>query len=77
MSKILYVLIFITLFSACEKDINFDLKDSSPLLVVDAKIENNRKKILIYQSEHKDFVDNLYLMGNCPALLWEHYFSLF
>jgi len=34
-------------FSACEKDINFDLKNAEDLLVVDANIENGRPPVVI------------------------------
>jgi hypothetical protein len=47
MNKILYAIVLITLLSACEKDINFDLKDASKLLVVDANIENNQPPVVI------------------------------
>ena len=47
MNKILYAVLLITLFVACEKDINFDLKDASKLLVVDASIENNQPPVVI------------------------------
>ena len=42
MNKIYYLLFLSFLLGACEKDINFDLKDAENVLVVDANIENNR-----------------------------------
>lgn len=67
MKKILYALIFVTLFSACEKDINFDLKDASPLLVVDAKIENNEAPVVVL-TKSLDFYSSI-----DPALLFKSF----
>jgi len=67
MSKILYAVLFITLFSACEKDINFDLKDASALLVVDANIENNQPPVVIL-TKSLDFYSTIN-----PALLFNSF----
>ncbi len=40
MNKLVFVL-FVSFLISCEKDINFDLKESANLLVVDAEIEND------------------------------------
>ena len=42
MNKIYYLVFLSFLLGACEKDINFDLKNADNVLVVDASIENNR-----------------------------------
>lgn len=67
MSKILYVLLLIILFCACEKDINFDLKDASALLVVDASIENDQPPLVIL-TKSLDFYRTI-----DPALLFKSF----
>jgi hypothetical protein len=67
MNKIIYAVLVITLFSACEKDINFDLKDSSTLLVVDASIENNVAPIVVL-TKSLDFYSTI-----DPALLFNSF----
>ncbi len=40
MNRLLFSLLFIVSFTACEKNIDFKLQESNPTLVVDAEIEN-------------------------------------
>ena len=40
--RYLLVLLLAGLFLSCEKDIDFDLKESAPTLVVEGEIENGR-----------------------------------
>lgn len=47
MKKIPVILLVFVLFSSCEKDINFNLKNASDLLVVDANIENGQPPFVI------------------------------
>ncbi|MCW3093711.1 MAG: hypothetical protein JWP81_4780 [Ferruginibacter sp.] len=47
MNKIPIVVFFLIFLSACEKDINFDLKDAGDVLVVDANIENGRPPVVV------------------------------
>jgi len=67
MNKILYAVLLITVLSACEKDINFDLKDAASLLVVDANIENNQPPVVIL-SKSLNFYSTL-----DPALLFKSF----
>lgn len=63
MKKIVGALLIIVLFASCEKDINFDLKNSESLLVVDANIENNLPPVVVL-TKSLDFFSTL-----DPALL--------
>ena len=47
MKNIIRAFILLTVFSSCEKDINFKLKNSDDLLVVDANIENGRPPVVV------------------------------
>ena len=47
MNKVICAVLMVIFFSACEKDINFDLKNAEDLLVVDANIENGRPPVVI------------------------------
>ncbi len=47
MNKIICAGLLIIILSACEKDINFDLKDAPDVLVVDANIENDRPPVVV------------------------------
>jgi hypothetical protein len=47
MKNILPGLFFLMLFSSCEKDINFNLKEAENVLVVDAVIENNQPPMVV------------------------------
>ncbi|MBC7889723.1 MAG: DUF4249 domain-containing protein [Ferruginibacter sp.] len=47
MKKIFSALCLVAFFSACEKDINFNLKNSADVLVVDANIENGRPPVVV------------------------------
>ncbi len=47
MIKFGMLVLAIVLLSACEKDINFDLKAAEPLLVVDAKIEDGEPPYVV------------------------------
>jgi hypothetical protein len=47
MNKITGTLLLLIFITACEKDINFKLKDAEPLLVVDANIENGNAPVVI------------------------------
>ncbi|MEO6733595.1 MAG: DUF4249 domain-containing protein [Ferruginibacter sp.] len=47
MKRINGAVLLLTFFCSCEKDINFDLKDSADLLVVDANIENGRPPVVV------------------------------
>ncbi len=67
MNKILYAVLLITLFAACEKDINFNLKDAATLLVVDASIENNQPPLVIL-SKSLNFYSTI-----DPALLFKSF----
>ncbi len=67
MNKILNAVLLITILSACEKDINFDLKDGGSLLVVDANIENNLPPFVIL-SKSLNFYSTL-----DPALLFKSF----
>lgn len=40
-------LLTLILFSGCEKDINFDLDDVEPVLVVDGQIENDQPPVIV------------------------------
>nr|MBP9097505.1 DUF4249 family protein [Ferruginibacter sp.] len=46
MNKLIYVLLTALLFS-CEKNIDFDLKESPNVLVVDAEIENGKAPTVV------------------------------
>lgn len=48
----------LVLLSACEKDINFDLKNAEDVLVVDANIENGRPPVVILNTS-LDFFSTL------------------
>lgn len=63
MNKIICAFLLISLLTACEKDINFDLEDSTDILVVDANIENDRPPIVVL-SKSLDFYSTI-----DPALL--------
>jgi Domain of unknown function (DUF4249) len=67
MNKIIYAVLLIALFSACEKDINFELKDAETLLVVDANIENNQPPVVIL-TKSLDFYSTI-----DPALLFNSF----
>lgn len=67
MNKILYAVLLITLFAACEKNINFNLKDAATLLVVDASIENNQPPLVIL-SKSLNFYSTI-----DPALLFKSF----
>lgn len=47
MYKLASALFLIFLFSSCEKDIDFDLKNAEDLLVVDANIENGQPPVVV------------------------------
>ncbi|MEO7766706.1 MAG: DUF4249 family protein, partial [Ferruginibacter sp.] len=47
MNKILRCVFFLILLSACEKNINFNLKNAENVLVVDASIENDRPPVVV------------------------------
>lgn len=47
MNKIIFSIFILTFFTACEKDINFNLKNADDVLVVDANIENDRPPIVV------------------------------
>lgn len=47
MNKIISAVFFLAILSSCEKDINFELKNSDDLLVVDANIENGRPPVVV------------------------------
>lgn len=47
MNKIIGSVFLLVFLSACEKDINFKLKNAEDLLVVDANIENGRPPIVV------------------------------
>jgi hypothetical protein len=47
MNKISCAIFIVIFFSACEKDINFDLNNAADVLVVDANIENGRPPLVI------------------------------
>ncbi|MEJ7587750.1 MAG: DUF4249 domain-containing protein [Ferruginibacter sp.] len=63
MNKVIGALLILAFFSSCEKDINFDLKNSEDLLVVDATIENERPPVVVL-TKSLDFFATLN-----PALL--------
>ncbi len=54
MNKLLWVL-SILILSSCEKNINFDLNESSPTLVVDAQIENGKIPIVVLTKSQSYF----------------------
>ena len=45
--KYLLAICLLTALVSCEKDINFNLEDAAPLLVVDAQIENDRAPVVV------------------------------
>ena len=47
MNKIISAVFLLGFFSACEKDINFNLKNAEDVLVVDANIENDRPPVVV------------------------------
>ena len=47
MKNLLLLLILLAFLSGCEKNISLNLKNSDPLLVVDAQIENNQRPTVI------------------------------
>ncbi len=47
MNKIISALFLLTILASCEKDINFNLKNSEDLLVVDANIENGQPPVVV------------------------------
>lgn len=47
MNKIISAVFFLTILTSCEKDINFNLKNSEDLLVVDANIENGQPPVVV------------------------------
>src|SRR3954469_6989023 len=47
MNRIIMGLGVLIIFSACEKDIDFNLKNAEDVLVVDAGIENERPPIVV------------------------------
>jgi len=55
MNKWLYTLLLLTLLTACEKDINFDLKEADTVLVVDASIENGHPPVVILTNSFNYF----------------------
>ena len=63
MNKVISALFFIAFLSSCEKDINFNLKNSEDVLVVDANIENDRPPVVVLTTS-LDFFSTLN-----PALL--------
>src|SRR3569623_1807209 len=44
------VLVIAVLFTSCEKDINLNLHNQEPLLVVDAGIENGKQPVVVLSS---------------------------
>jgi len=46
MNRLLGLLLILWL-SACEKNIEFDLEDAPPVLVVDAQIENDKAPVVV------------------------------
>jgi hypothetical protein len=67
MNKIIGAVFLLIFFSACEKDINFNLKNSEDLLVVDANIENDRPPVVVL-TKSLDFFSTL-----SPALLFNSF----
>src|SRR5450432_4143708 len=63
MNKIISAVFILVFFSACEKNINFKLKNAEDVLVVDANIENDRPPVVIL-TKSLDFFSTL-----DPALL--------
>ncbi|MEO5892359.1 MAG: DUF4249 domain-containing protein [Ferruginibacter sp.] len=63
MNKLIRAVLLLVIFSSCEKDINFNLKNSEDLLVVDANIENDRPPVVVL-TKSLDFFSTL-----DPALL--------
>jgi len=63
MNKIIIAVFIFAIFSSCEKDINFDLKNAEDVLVVDANIENDRPPFVVL-TRSLDFFSTL-----DPALL--------
>src|ERR1700712_5423461 len=63
MNKRIFAFFLLVFLSACEKDINFDLKNADDVLVVDANIENDRPPVVIL-TKSLDFFSTL-----DPALL--------
>lgn len=53
-------------FYSCEKDINFNLKESEPVLTVDAQIENNQAPLVILTRSFSYFekIDPALLAGS-------------
>src|ERR1700712_2829957 len=47
MNKLFSAFFLLIILSACEKDINFNLKNSEDVLVVDANIENDRPPVVV------------------------------
>jgi hypothetical protein len=47
MKMLIGALLTLILFSGCEKDINFDLDDVEPVLVVDGQIENDQPPVIV------------------------------
>jgi hypothetical protein len=77
------VALLVVLLCSCEKDINFDLKASEPVLVVDAQIENgqppdsctHKKPFLLQPDKCKLFLQMLlYIMqmSTFPTALTKH-----
>jgi len=58
MNKIICAIFLLTFLSACEKDINFDLKNAEDILVVDANIENDRPPVVVL-TQSLDFFSTL------------------
>ena len=47
MKRIAYLIFILSFFSSCEKTINFQPKDSTPLLVVEANIESGQPPLVV------------------------------
>jgi Domain of unknown function (DUF4249) len=68
MNKFFAALVLSVLFISCEKNINFDLKEASNVLVVDAGIENGQPPVVIlttslnyFSSINPSLLDSLYV----------------
>jgi hypothetical protein len=58
MKRLLFVIVSVTVLSSCEKNINFNLNNADPVLVVDAQIENAQAPTVVL-TKSLDYFSNI------------------
>lgn len=54
MRNILYLILYVTVFVACEKEIDFDYHETTPLVVIEGRVTNECMEVLVTKSRAVD-----------------------